>query len=84
MYCEILQTSTLSDRSACLTNWLLAQQGARALMCHSKKIVRLCVLCFRKGDRIYEQLKCLGASLDWSREMFTLDPVSYWIQISIP
>ncbi|XP_068027310.1 LOW QUALITY PROTEIN: valine--tRNA ligase-like [Melanerpes formicivorus] len=27
-----------------------------------------------KGDRIYEQLKRLGASLDWSRAQFTMDP----------
>ena len=27
-----------------------------------------------KGDRIYEQLKILGISADWSRATFTLDP----------
>ena len=34
--------------------------------------------CFsvRKGTRIYEQMKQLGSSLDWSRACFTLDPVS--------
>jgi valyl-tRNA synthetase len=33
-------------------------------------------LYFRKGDRIFEQMKRLGSSLDWSRSCFTLDPVS--------
>lgn len=31
-------------------------------------------LCFRKGDRIYLQLKLLGSSLDWDRACFTMDP----------
>jgi len=30
-----------------------------------------------KGSFILEQLKHLGCSLDWSREYFTLDEVSY-------
>lgn len=30
----------------------------------------------RKGDEIYQQLRRLGASLDWSRACFTLDPVT--------
>ncbi|KAF4805223.1 hypothetical protein TURU_001689 [Turdus rufiventris] len=30
----------------------------------------------RHGDEILEQLRALGASLDWSRERFTMDPVS--------
>lgn len=29
----------------------------------------------RKGDEIYHQLRKLGASLDWSRACFTMDPV---------
>lgn len=29
----------------------------------------------RKGEQIYQQLRSLGASLDWSRACFTLDPV---------
>lgn len=29
---------------------------------------------FRKGDRIYVQLKLLGSSLDWDRACFTMDP----------
>lgn len=28
-----------------------------------------------KGDRIYEQMKKMGASLDWSRACFTMDDV---------
>lgn len=32
-------------------------------------------LFFRKGEQIYEQLRSLGASLDWSRACFTMDPV---------
>uniref|UniRef100_A0A8C9U3V5 Valine--tRNA ligase, mitochondrial n=1 Tax=Scleropages formosus TaxID=113540 RepID=A0A8C9U3V5_SCLFO len=40
---------------------------------------RLCVcvcvcVCLRKGDEIYHQLRKLGASLDWSRACFTMDP----------
>lgn len=36
------------------------------------------LLCpFRKGDRIYHQLKKLGSSLDWDRACFTMDPVSF-------
>lgn len=34
-------------------------------------------LFFRKGDRIYHQLKKLGSSLDWDRACFTMDPVSF-------
>lgn len=29
-----------------------------------------------KGNVIFEQLKVLGASLDWDRASFTMDPVS--------
>jgi len=29
---------------------------------------------FRKGDRIYLQLKALGSSMDWDRACFTMDP----------
>lgn len=29
---------------------------------------------FRKGNRIYEQLKSLGSSFDWDRACFTMDP----------
>lgn len=29
---------------------------------------------FRKGDRIYHQLKKLGSSYDWDRAAFTMDP----------
>lgn len=29
---------------------------------------------FRKGDRIYHQLKKLGSSFDWDRACFTMDP----------
>lgn len=35
-----------------------------------------CVHLVRKGDRIYEQLKKMGSSLDWDRACFTMDPVS--------
>lgn len=38
-----------------------------------------CLRCFffgvRKGDEIYQQLRKLGASLDWSRACFTMDEV---------
>ena len=27
-----------------------------------------------KGGKIYNQLRVLGASLDWNRESFTMDP----------
>lgn len=33
-------------------------------------------LLYRKGDEIYHQLRKLGASLDWSRTCFTMDPVT--------
>lgn len=33
-------------------------------------------VCPRKGEAIYHQLRTLGASLDWSRACFTMDPVS--------
>lgn len=29
---------------------------------------------FRKGDRIYLQLRKIGGSFDWSRACFTMDP----------
>lgn len=29
---------------------------------------------FRKGDRIYSQLRKIGGSFDWSRACFTMDP----------
>jgi hypothetical protein len=32
------------------------------------------VVCFRKGDTIYMQLRKLGSSLDWTRACFTMDP----------
>lgn len=34
------------------------------------------LLCPSKEEEIYHQLRRLGASLDWSRACFTLDPVS--------
>lgn len=36
----------------------------------------VCILYFRKGDRIYHQLRRLGGSYDWDRACFTMDPVS--------
>ena len=33
------------------------------------------IILFRKGGRIYDQMKRLGSSLDWTRDCFTLDPV---------
>lgn len=41
--------------------------------------VRMNFLCFRKGDRIYHQLKKLGGSYDWDRACFTMDPVSFYV-----
>lgn len=32
------------------------------------------ILFFRKGDRIYSQLRALGSSMDWDRACFTMDP----------
>lgn len=32
------------------------------------------VICLRKGDTIYLQLRKLGSSLDWTRACFTMDP----------
>jgi hypothetical protein len=32
------------------------------------------VVCFRKGDTIYLQLRKLGSSFDWTRACFTMDP----------
>lgn len=29
---------------------------------------------YRKGHRIYEQLRSLGSSFDWERARFTMDP----------
>ena len=29
----------------------------------------------RKGDRIYQQLRMMGVSVDWDRACFTMDPV---------
>lgn len=29
---------------------------------------------YRKGDRIYHQLKKMGSSYDWNRAAFTMDP----------
>lgn len=40
--------------------------------------IRVCAAFFfgvRKGDEIYQQLRKLGASLDWSRACFTMDEV---------
>ncbi len=31
----------------------------------------------RKGDTIHSQMRSMGLSLDWSRNCFTLDPVSF-------
>lgn len=38
------------------------------------KYVLSYILLFRKGDRIYHQLKKLGSSYDWDRVSFTMDP----------
>lgn len=32
------------------------------------------LLTFRKGDRIYLQLRKIGGSFDWNRACFTMDP----------
>lgn len=40
------------------------------------QIMAFCFL-FRKGDRIYHQLRMLGGSYDWDRACFTMDPVRY-------
>lgn len=38
--------------------------------------LNVCFQCFRKGDRIYHQLKKLGGSYDWDRACSPMDPVS--------
>lgn len=35
---------------------------------------------YRKGIRIYEQLRKMGASLDWDRAAFMMDPVIIYLQ----
>lgn len=45
-------------------------------------IMCVCVLFVRKGDRIYQQLKKLGSSLDWDRACFTMDPVSVFAPLN--
>lgn len=40
------------------------------------EIHKPCLIYFlRKGVRIYEQLRALGSSYDWSRVRFTMDPI---------
>jgi valyl-tRNA synthetase len=36
-----------------------------------------CITAHRSGARIYEQLKALGGSFDWSREQFTMNDRCY-------
>ena len=36
------------------------------------------LVCLRKGDEIYHQLRKLGASLDWDRACFTMDQVRHY------
>lgn len=45
------------------------------LLCGLHGVCWVLSLCCRKGDEIYHQLRKLGASLDWSRACFTMDPV---------
>jgi hypothetical protein len=40
------------------------------------KVLIIFLVCFRKGDKIYEQMRQLGSSLDWTKSCFTMDPVS--------
>jgi valyl-tRNA synthetase len=35
------------------------------------------VFYYSKGDTIYEQMKKMGASLDWERACFTMDKVDF-------
>jgi len=35
----------------------------------------------RYGDRIHMQMKRLGASYDWDRVAFTMDPVSMFLKL---
>lgn len=45
------------------------------LLCGLHGVCWVLSLCCRKGDEIYHQLRKLGASLDWSRACFTMNPV---------
>jgi len=50
-----------------------AQQARRVRLLIVPACVRVCV--HRNGDRIYNQIRCLGASVDWTRQAFTMDEV---------
>ncbi|XP_072226905.1 valine--tRNA ligase, mitochondrial isoform X2 [Leuresthes tenuis] len=49
-------------------------EGCRAAEFCGSLDVTMQVLQHRKGEEIYHQFKRLGASLDWSRACFTMDP----------
>lgn len=43
-------------------------------MCENNgKLLFICILLSRKGDRIYQQMEEMGSSLDWDRATFTMD-----------
>lgn len=60
------------------------RKGFSGWKTHIDNNVIVCVLLVRKGDRIYEQLKKLGSSLDWDRACFTMDPVSGFAPLNNP
>ena len=42
---------------------------------HTENCITFCDI-FRKGDRIYNQVKRMGCSVDWDRAFFTMSDVS--------
>ena len=44
-------------------------------------IKKLIIFPFRKGHRIYDQLKRMGVSTDWDRESFTMSEVGLIVLI---
>ena len=44
-------------------------------LCLKLNLILILLHLNRKGDRIYEQLRKMGVSVDWDRACFTMDPV---------
>lgn len=74
--------STLSSfdsifKQAVVEKWIHSEQGlTRQQLGRDKFLEQVWKWKEEKGDIIFEQLKKMGASLDWERQTFTMDEVT--------
>jgi hypothetical protein len=74
---SILENDLFEFLQAVVEKWIQSEQGlTRQQLGREKFLEQVWKWKDEKGDIIFDQLKKMGASLDWNRQTFTMDEVS--------